>query len=55
MTDRYRVQRHERLLQRMQEVGLPAIFISSDHNRRYLTGFTGSSAYVYISSNRKIL
>ena len=55
MTNRYRVQRHERLLQRMQEVAIPAIFISSDHNRRYLTGFTGSSAYVYISANRKIL
>lgn len=55
MTDKYRVQRHERLLQKMKEWELHAIFISSAHNRRYITGFTGSSAYVYISARKKVL
>ncbi|MDF1617019.1 M24 family metallopeptidase [Petrocella sp. FN5] len=55
MTERYKVQRHERLLKKMKEWALPAIFISSAHNRRYISGFTGSSAYVYITANRKVL
>ncbi|PKM54638.1 aminopeptidase (Met-Xaa and Xaa-Pro, Xaa-Pro-Xaa) [Petrocella atlantisensis] len=55
MTDKYRVQRHERLLQKMKEKELQALFITSTHNRHYITGFTGSSAYVYISADKKVL
>jgi len=55
MIDKYKVQRHERLLQNMKACELQAIFITSAPNRHYITGFTGSSAYVYLSPSKKIL
>ncbi|WP_088548319.1 M24 family metallopeptidase [Paenibacillus aquistagni] len=47
--------RVERLRKEMDERGLEAIWIASEINRRYMTGFTGSSGYVLITKDRAIL
>ena len=47
--------RVQKLTQKMKDMGIEAVLISSLYNRRYLSGFTGSNAYLYISPNRKIL
>ncbi|UHA72862.1 M24 family metallopeptidase [Paenibacillus sp. 481] len=44
-----------RLRQAMEARGLEALFVASKVNRRYLTGFTGSSGYVLITLDRAVL
>lgn len=44
-----------RLREAMGTKGLEAMFITSAVNRRYMTGFTGSSGYVLITQNRAVL
>ena len=48
-------QRIQRLRQRMGEEGLDAFFISSPENRVYLSGFTGSAGYLYITPSSATL
>ncbi|GIP20227.1 Xaa-Pro peptidase family protein [Paenibacillus sp. J22TS3] len=43
------------LRQAMLQRGLEAVFITSAINRRYLSGFTGSSGYVLITQNKAFL
>jgi Xaa-Pro aminopeptidase len=50
MTDRL-----ERIRQRLDENGLDAIFVSQSENRRYLSGFTGSAGYLFITRKSAIL
>ncbi|UJF31268.1 M24 family metallopeptidase [Paenibacillus hexagrammi] len=47
--------RLERLRKQMQQLDLPAIFITNAFNRHYLTGFTGSAGYVLITMERAML
>ncbi|WP_042162710.1 M24 family metallopeptidase [Paenibacillus gorillae] len=47
--------RVERLRQSMAEQGLEAILIGSSHNRKYLSGFTGSSGTVVITHQDSFL
>ncbi|MCG7406289.1 Xaa-Pro peptidase family protein [Paenibacillus sp. ACRRX] len=47
--------RVQRLRKEMDQRGLESIWVASDINRRYLTGFTGSSGYVLITHERAIL
>lgn len=39
----------------MSANGLQAYFINNEYNRRYMTGFTGSSGYVLITLDRAVL
>lgn len=47
--------RVQRLRDVMDSKGLEALWIESEFNRRYLTGFTGSAGYVLITKDRAIL
>ncbi|CAM4318097.1 Xaa-Pro peptidase family protein [Paenibacillus alkaliterrae] len=47
--------RLERVRQQLDELGLDALFITNAFNRRYLTGFTGSSGYVLITKEKALL
>jgi Xaa-Pro aminopeptidase len=47
-------QRLERLRQVMQQQAIPAILITNAFNRQYMTGFTGSSGYVYVTQDRAV-
>ncbi|RJE89932.1 aminopeptidase P family protein [Paenibacillus sp. 1011MAR3C5] len=42
--------RVERLRKLLEENGLDALLIASPHNRRYISGFTGSAGFVLITS-----
>lgn len=42
--------RVERLRKLLEENGLEALLIASPHNRRYISGFTGSAGFVVITS-----
>lgn len=44
-----------KLRQKMEERGLPAILITMPENRRYISGFTGSSAYLFITDDDALL
>ncbi|MBC7959895.1 MAG: aminopeptidase P family protein [Vallitaleaceae bacterium] len=46
--------RIEKLLEVMGKRGLDAIIVYGEMNRRYLSGFTGSSGYLYISRNKRV-
>ncbi|MDO3409527.1 Xaa-Pro peptidase family protein [Saccharibacillus sp. CPCC 101409] len=48
-------QRVNKLREAMAEKGLSAMFVASDINRRYLTGFTGSAGYVLITESGSYL
>ncbi len=48
-------QRLARLRQLMEEKGLDAVLVSQPENRRYLSGFTGSSGVLIISGDRALL
>ena len=48
-------QRLERFRQRMQEEGLDAFLVTSPENRRYLSGFTGSAGYLYVTRSEAVL
>ncbi|WP_255640018.1 aminopeptidase P family N-terminal domain-containing protein [Guptibacillus hwajinpoensis] len=45
------LERIEKLKKIMQKNHLDAVFVNSYENRRYLSGFTGSNGYVFITSN----
>lgn len=47
--------RVKRLRQLLEEQGLEAILIGSEHNRRYISGFTGSSGMVLITQAESFL
>ena len=47
--------RIQHLLNAMQKLNLEAILIGSKANRMYLSGFTGSSAMLYISHKRQVI
>lgn len=47
--------RVERLRARMAEMGLEAFLVSTPENRRYLSGFTGSAGYLFISHKDAVL
>jgi Xaa-Pro aminopeptidase len=48
-------QRLEKLRGRMAEQGLDAVLISQPQNRRYLSGFTGSFAYLLITASDAVI
>ncbi|CAM3587450.1 M24 family metallopeptidase [Marinicrinis lubricantis] len=45
----------EKLRQRMEHLGYEAYFTSHSYNRRYISGFTGSSGYVLVTKHKAIL
>ncbi|MBD8497748.1 M24 family metallopeptidase [Paenibacillus arenosi] len=47
--------RVERLRKELEQRGLEGIWIASEYNRRYMTGFTGSAGYVFITADRAVL
>ena len=47
--------RIQKLTEKMKDLGVEAVLLSSPYNRRYISGFTGSNAYLYISPNQQIL
>lgn len=47
--------RVKKLLLKMQELKLDAMLIGSKSNRRYISGFTGSSAMLYISEKKQVI
>ncbi len=47
--------RLNRLVAQFPEKELDALLISAPENRRYLSGFTGSAGYLFISSERAVL
>lgn len=49
------MERIQKLIKNLKEKDLEALIIHDPMNRRYLSGFTGSSGYLYISANRKII
>lgn len=48
-------ERRRRLVEQLQVNHVPAILITNDINRAYLTGFTGSSGYVLVTENEAVL
>lgn len=47
--------RLSRLRALMADRGLAALFVTGEHNRRYLSGFTGSSGYLLITADKAFL
>ncbi len=47
--------RIEKLIESMNEVEVEGVIISDPYNRRYLSGFTGSSGYLLITKNRQYM
>ena len=47
--------RLDRLTARFPERELDALLISAPENRRYLSGFTGSAGYIFITPERAVL
>ena len=45
----------EKVIDLMKEKKLDALLVSSMYNYRYISGFTGDTAYLYISDNRRVL
>lgn len=41
--------------EKFQPQGLDALFVSNDENRRYLSGFTGSDGWLFITENQAFL
>ncbi|MDF2720420.1 MAG: Xaa-Pro dipeptidase [Paenibacillus sp.] len=48
-------QRLSRLRALLDTQNLPALLVTGDHNRRYMSGFTGSSGYLLITANEAYL
>lgn len=44
-----------KLRQSLSQLGLEAIVLTNSHNRRYITGFTGSSGYVLVTAQQAYL
>ncbi|WP_315970515.1 Xaa-Pro peptidase family protein [Paenibacillus sp. PAMC21692] len=49
------MERLNRLRELMEESRLEALLIASSHNRRYISGFTGSSGYVLVTGDKAVL
>jgi Xaa-Pro aminopeptidase len=49
------IQRLDKIRQHIAEKGLDALFVSQTENRRYLSGFTGSSGYLFITQSDAVL
>lgn len=49
------ISRIEKLRARLDEHGLDAALISNPHNRRYLSGFTGSAGWLLISRDEAVI
>ena len=49
------LERLKRIRQHIADNGLDALFVSQAENRRYLSGFTGSSGYLFITQSDAIL
>lgn len=49
------LERIQQLLLKMQDQNIDAMLIGSGANRRYISGFTGSNAMLYLSSKRQVL
>jgi len=47
--------RRARTLERLVPLGVDALLVTSPENRRYLTGFTGSNGWVFLSADRVAL
>lgn len=47
--------RIEKLLTQMESLGVDTIIVSSPYNRRYLSGFTGSSGYLVITKENRFM
>ncbi|MCT4687081.1 M24 family metallopeptidase [Vallitalea sp.] len=47
--------RLQKLENSLDDLEIDAVLIRDNYNRRYLSGFTGSNAYIYISKNTKKL
>lgn len=47
--------RMKRLLQLMEQENIGALLVADRHNVRYFSGFTGDTAYLYISKKRHLL
>lgn len=45
----------EKVIDLMKEKKLDALLVASMYNYRYISGFTGDTAYLYISDNRRVL
>jgi Xaa-Pro aminopeptidase len=48
-------QRISAVRQKLPEWGVDGLFISNNFNRRWLSGFTGSSGYIIITAERALL
>lgn len=46
--------RVEQLLNQFESLEIEALLLSSAYNRRYISGFTGSSGYVYLSKTQRL-
>ncbi|MFA5374557.1 MAG: Xaa-Pro peptidase family protein [Dehalococcoidia bacterium] len=49
------IQRLNKIRQHIADNGLDALFVSQAENRRYLSGFTGSSGYLFITQTEAVL
>lgn len=47
--------RIEKLLKKIEKLKIDGMIINDSYNRRYLSGFTGSNGYLYISKNKQVL
>ncbi len=47
--------RRARTLERLAPLGVDALLVTAPENRRYLTGFTGSNGWVFLSADRVAL
>lgn len=47
------MKRIEQMIAKLDDLGVDAVVIKGEYNRRYLSGFTGSNAYLYISKKAK--
>lgn len=47
--------RIEKLIKAFEEKGMDAVLVSSEFNRRYMSGFTGSSGYLFITKDARYM
>ncbi len=45
----------EKIIDFLKDINLDAVLVSSIYNCRYISGFTGDTSYLYISSKRQVL
>ncbi|MGE0491745.1 MAG: M24 family metallopeptidase [Vulcanimicrobiota bacterium] len=55
MESRPQLNRCPNLIRRLAEQGLGAMLITSEHNRRYLSGFSGSNGWLVVSPDHRLL